>query len=209
MNFQNLRTPTPYGMQLCSVELDGFIEGLSALTCLWSVWLNTRGKTAGWPVGLISVLLAGWIYFKAGLLAECGLQGFYFVSGLYGWRQWSSSTKSAGEMRISVDKLSTQEAVRGLLLALVASAMIFLIIRQLSQSVSPVPDALITGFSLLAQFWMARRKLENWLLWSIINIASVLLYVQQGLWSFAALYTVLLALAIRAFLDWRKQLAAC
>lgn len=209
MNFQNLRSPTPYGMQLCSVELDGFIEGLSALTCLWSVWLNTRGKTAGWLVGLISVLLAGWIYFKAGLLAECGLQGFYFVSGLYGWRQWSSSTKSAGEMRISVDKLSTQEAVRGLLLALVASAMIFLIIRQLSQSVSPVPDALITGFSLLAQFWMARRKLENWLLWAIINIASVLLYVQQGLWSFAALYTVLLALAIRAFLDWRKQLAAC
>jgi nicotinamide mononucleotide transporter len=209
MNYQNLPSPTPFGMQFCRVELDRFIEGLSALTCLWAVWLNTRGKTAGWPVGLVSVLLAGWIYFKAGLLAECGLQAFYFVSGLYGWKQWSSSPKSAGEMRISAEKLSAKEAVRGLLLALVASVLIFLIISQLSQSVNPVPDALITGFSLLAQFWMARRKLENWLLWAIVNIASVLLYVQQELWFFAALYTVLLALAIRAFLDWKKQVEVC
>jgi nicotinamide mononucleotide transporter len=96
-----------------------------------------------------------------------------------------------------------------MLIALIASVLIFMSLSQLSQSVNPVPDALITGFSLLAQFWMARRKLENWLLWAIINIASVLLYVQQGLWSFAALYTVLLALAIRAYLDWKKQLAAC
>lgn len=206
MNIQNLPSPTLFEMQLCMMELDGFIEGLSALTCLWSVWLNTRGKTAGWPIGLISVLLAGWIYFQAGLLAECGLQAFYFVSGLYGWRQWSSSPKSSGEVRISVDQLSGRETFSGLLLALMASALIFLILKQLSQSVNPVPDALITGFSLLAQFWMARRKLENWLLWAIVNIASVLLYVQQGLWFFAVLYTVLLALAIRAFRDWKKQL---
>jgi nicotinamide mononucleotide transporter len=209
MNFQNLRSPTPYGMQLCNVELDGFIEGLSALTCLWSVWLNTRGKTAGWPIGLISVLLAGWIYFKAGLLAECGLQGFYFVSGIYGWRQWSASPKSASEGRISVNKLSVQEAIGGMLIALIASVLIFMSLSQLSQSVNPVPDALITGFSLLAQFWMARRKLENWLLWTIINTGSVLLYMQQELWFFAVLYTVLLVLAIKAFLEWRKQLSPC
>jgi nicotinamide mononucleotide transporter len=209
MNIQNLRLPTPFGLQICGVELDRFIEGLGALTCLWSVWLNTRGKTMGWPIGLISVLLAAWIYFKAGLLAECGLQGFYFVSGIYGWRQWSASAKSASEVRITVDKLSVREAIGGMLIALIASVLIFMLLRQLSQSVNPVPDALITGFSLLAQFWMARRKLENWLLWTIINTGSVLLYMQQELWFFAVLYTVLLVLAIKAFLEWRKQLSPC
>jgi nicotinamide mononucleotide transporter len=209
MNIQNLRLPTPFGLQICGVELDRFIEGLGALTCLWSVWLNTRGKTMGWPIGLISVLLAAWIYFKAGLLAECGLQGFYFVSGIYGWRQWSASAKSASEVRITVDKLSVREAIGGMLIALISSVLIFMLLRQLSQSVNPVPDALITGFSLLAQFWMARRKLENWLLWTIINTGSVLLYLQQELWFFAVLYTVLLVLAIKAFLEWRKQLSPC
>ncbi len=87
--------------------------------------------------------------------------------------------------------------------------LIYLILKQFPRSSSPLPDALLTGFSLLAQFWLARRKLENWLLWFFINLGSVLLYLQRELWFFAALYAALLLLAVRGYSEWKKQKETC
>jgi len=187
------------------VEIIRFAEIISAFSCVWSIWLNTRRKTAGWPIGLLSVILAAWVYFYAGLLAECGLQVFYFGSGIYGWQQWASSEKMNHEHRIEVQTLSRKEILVGVFIATIASVLIWMALQQTGNASSPVPDALLTGFSLLAQFWLARRKIENWLLWVGINLGSVLLYLQRELWFFAILYSVLLLLAFRGYSEWKKQ----
>lgn len=191
------------------MEISRLSEILSAITCLWSIWLNTRRNSAAWPIGLFSVLLAGWVYFEDGLLAESGLQIFYFLSGIYGWKQWRASEKSSSEKKIAVEKLSVTESSTGLLIAVLISMLIYLILKQFPRSSSPLPDALLTGFSLLAQFWLARRKLENWLLWFFINLGSVLLYLQRELWFFAALYAALLLLAVRGYSEWKNQKETC
>ena len=188
------------------METDRLIELLSALSSLLSIWLNTRRKTAGWPIGIISVVLAMWVYFKAGLLAECGLQIFYFVSGLYGWWNWAGAENQI-EKTVPVRRLSLTELLFGSGIALTGSALIWLILKDLPAASKPIPDSLITGFSILAQVWLARRRLENWLFWIGINLASVGLYLQRELWFFATLYAALLFMAILGYRDWKKSMS--
>ena len=207
MNCQNHPVQRRRILHFCPVESDRIIELISALSCLWSIWLNTRRNTLGWPVGLFSVLLAGWVYFQSRLFAECGLQVFYFVSGLYGWQQWAASEKSADDQAVAVGILSRREGAAGIFLALFLSACIFVVLQQFPRAGSPLPDALLTGFSLLAQFWLARRILENWLLWMAVNAGSVLLYLQRELWFFALLYLALLLLAFRGYAGWKKSIS--
>jgi nicotinamide mononucleotide transporter len=188
------------------METGQIIELISAISCLLSIWLNTKRKSAGWPVGLFSVILASWVYYQAGLLAECGLQCFYFTTGIYGWWQWSKSENESSEGKILVERLGNGSWILGLILALLLSWIIWLILLQFPRAGSPMPDALITGLSLLAQLWLAKRKLENWIMWIMINLGSVLLYLQRELWFFAVLYSMLFLIAIRGYRDWKKQL---
>lgn len=184
-------------------------EILSALTCLWAIWLNTRRKTAGWPIGLVSVLLAALVYFDEGLYAEGGLQFFYLISGVYGWWQWKAAERISPENQVWHLPMKRTEAITGILLALIASFFIYLVLQRFSGAVSPLPDALITGFSLLAQVWLARKKPENWLLWMLLNIGSVGLYIQRELWFFAGLYFLLFLLAVRGYMLWKKSPLPC
>jgi nicotinamide mononucleotide transporter len=105
--------------------------------------------------------------------------------------------------------LSGREKVAGVLIALLGSFLLYQLLLHTPGASNPLPDALLTGFSLLAQFWLARRKLENWLLWMGINVGSVILYFQRELWFFAALYFLLLLLAFRGYGSWKKTLDAC
>jgi nicotinamide mononucleotide transporter len=196
-------------LQFYCVDIIAAAEILSALTCLWAIWLNTRRKTAGWPIGLISVLLAALVYFDEGLYAECGLQFFYLISGVYGWRQWRTAENISPESQVWHLPMKRNEAITGILLALIASFFIYMVLQRFSGAASPLPDALITGFSLLAQVWLARKKPENWLLWMLLNIGSVGLYLQRELWFFAGLYFLLLLLAVRGYLSWKKTMQPC
>jgi nicotinamide mononucleotide transporter len=191
------------------MELLQVVELLSAASCLISIWLNTKRKTAGWPLGLISVVLAAWVYYKSGLFAECSLQGFYLLSGVYGWWRWTGLAGTEPEGKIQAVRVSVTEGFLGLILAFLGSMLIWQILLRVPRAGSPLPDALLTGFSLLAQIWLARGKLENWLLWIFINLGSVLLYLQRELWFFTALYLILLGLAVKGYVLWKKSLKVC
>lgn len=158
-------------------------------------------------MGIFSVLLAAVIYFEAGLLAECGLQVFYLLSGFYGWWQWAGTEKSSADAQMKIAVLALRDTIAGVLFALIASSLIYLLLKSIPRAINPLPDALLTGFSLLAQFWLARKKLENWVLWMFINLGSVILYLQRELRFFALLYALLLLLAIRGFVSWKKALS--
>jgi len=191
------------------VENGQIIELLSALTCIWSIWLNTERKARSWPVGLISVLLAGHVYYREGLLAECALQVFYFGSGIYGWWSWATIGNNKNENSIEVDNLTHQSRLTGLFSAVTGSFILFWFLNLFPRATSPIPDAILTSFSLLAQLWLARRKIENWILWMVINIGSAVLYVQRELWFFAILYCLLFLLAVKGFWSWKERMKVC
>jgi nicotinamide mononucleotide transporter len=184
-------------------QQDQVIEFLSALTCVVSIWFNVRRRVEGWPIGLISIVLAAWVYFRASLFAECALQSFFFISGFYGWWQWTQNKNASGS--IIVQKISSPAVWAGVGIAILGWIVLYFLLKKTGTASQPLADSGITAFSILAQFWLARKYLENWILWIAINLASIALYISKDLWFFTGLYTILLVLAVKGFQDWRTN----
>ncbi|HOY95056.1 MAG TPA: nicotinamide riboside transporter PnuC, partial [Catalimonadaceae bacterium] len=155
--------------------MEPVIEFASSATCVVSIWLNTRRNSIGWPIGLVSVALASWVYLQSGLFAECGLQVFYFLSGIYGWWQWETGKSNEGSLMVR--KIPVSALWFSLLMGTLGFGLLFEFLKSISSSSQPFLDSLITAFSIVAQIWLARRWIENWILWILINLISICLYV--------------------------------
>jgi nicotinamide mononucleotide transporter len=179
------------------------IEFLATCTSIISIWLNTKKNPSGWLLGVFSVCLSAWVYYKSHLFAECGLQLFFFISGIYGWIQWNKAVNGTG--LVPVQKASDVSLLAGILIGLVGTVLLYYSIRLFPSASQPLPDAAIASFSIVAQIWLAKRWIENWILWMLINIASICLYIFKELWFFTGLYGILLLLAIHGYLEWKRE----
>ncbi len=180
-----------------------WLELISSVAGLAGVWLNTRLSVWAWPLGIFSVVLAAVVFFESRLFAEFGLQIFYAASGFYGWKMWR---KTRGDSRQGISFIKRKTMLAGLFLGLLIGTGLGWLLKQFTMADFPYPDSLITGFSLVGQIWLARKYLENWILWMLVNIASIILYLQKGLWFFSGLYFILLLLALKGFIDWKKKM---
>jgi len=182
---------------------DRFIEFLSAFTCVISIWFNTKRNVLGWPIGIVSILLAAWVYWKSNLYAELGLQVFFLVSGFWGWWQWSQKKNEEGT--VEIEPIPTSSIGIGLGFSILFSLVIFSGLKMIPGASFPFPDAVITSFSLLGQFWLSKRWTENWLVWIGVNVLSFGVYIQKELWFFVALYAILTFLAVRGYYLWKSR----
>jgi nicotinamide mononucleotide transporter len=180
------------------------VQLFSTLLGLLGVWLNIRISIFAWPIGIISVFLASWVYFEERLFAEFGLQFFYAGSGVYGWIKWSN--KGPEHMAIPVSRLSESQLFFWLGLGLLSGLGIGYFLLKNTSADFPYLDAMITGFSLVGQIWLARKYLENWILWMLVNLVSMGLYAAKGLWFFLVLYLVLFGMAISGYQSWKRIL---
>ena len=130
------------------------------------------------------------------------LQGFFILMAAYGWWTWSTS-----ELDWVPEKSSLRALLIGLMVALLFGAGSGLLHQQYFPSVSfPFLDATLTGLSILGTWLATRRKIENWIVWIVVDIAYVGMYATKELWGTAALYLVFIILALKGYLDWLKPL---
>lgn len=179
-----------------------YLELFSAAFGVVCVWLNARLHVAAWPLGLVSVLLAAVVYADARLYAEVGLQGFYFISGIYGWHAWHKE-KSATQ-HLVVHQIGKALLIWSLVAGIGLSWLVAELLLRYTNADFPYLDSALLGFSLVGQVWLARKYIENWILWMLINLVSVGLYAAKGLWFFLILYGLLFFIAIAGFLRWKK-----
>jgi nicotinamide mononucleotide transporter len=177
-------------------------EFFSSLLGIVSIWLNTRRKIVAWPIGLVSVILAAWVYKESGLWAETGLQFFFFLSGIYGWTQWAKNPEYLQTVMVAPAKFATMIISIGL--ALLAFVGMALLVQKIPNASLPWLDALIASSSILGQIWLAWRWKENWIVWILVNVLSISVYLRKELWIFAGYYAVLLGLAIHGYKSWKQ-----
>jgi nicotinamide mononucleotide transporter len=180
------------------VEIFGFITGAACVALL------VRQNIWNWPLGITNNLVFILLFYRTGLYADVGLQGFYIAISIYGWWSWLHGGRDHGALRVSRVGPAT-----GVLLALVVAAMTALLtwlLRRYTNSTVPVLDSLITALSLVAQFMMTRKWLENWLVWIAANCISVGLLIYKGLYVTSALYLVYQVLCVMGLREWRRAL---
>lgn len=165
------------------------------------VWLTAQRVRWCWPVSVVAVLLYAWIFFEVKLYSDMLLQVVYAALQLYGWWQWTRA--GAQHQGRQVTALTARQVVTGLAIGAVGSLALGAAMAHWTDAAQPWLDAALTGFSLVAQLWMAQKRLQCWALWFVVDVIFVGLFVYKGLYLTAGLYALFTVIAIQGWRDWR------
>lgn len=182
------------------------IESIAAAIVLWSIWLAAAENIWYYPTGIVSLVMYTWIYANAHLYAETGLQLVCIGLMIYGWYEWLHGGKDRHELPIA---WTPRRAWTWIVISGVAlSAVVTWVQHRYTNNPAPLVDSSIAAWSIVAQLMTARKWIESWLFWIVINIVSIALYLNRHLYPTTVLYIGLLLLAIKGWIDWRKSLAS-
>lgn len=179
-------------------------EVVAMLITVVSIWLATKENIWYYPTGLVALLMYTWIYYEAKLYAEALLQIVCFALMVYGWYEWLHG--GANKKVLAVTNTPRWAWMSGIVAGLLLSALTIAIQLRLTDNPNPYVDSSLLAWSLVAQWMTARKWIENWILWVLINTVSIPLYVVRGLWPTVILYIALWILAIMGYREWRRTL---
>ena len=180
-----------------------WIEWVAAIAGAISVYLSVRQNILSWPTAIVNVSLYTFIFYRSGLFSDMGLQVVYLILSVYGWHQWLHGGAERKALRVS------RASPRVWLACGVVGAVFWLGLATYTSRLPgvslPYLDSGLTTLSLVAQWMMTRKILENWLLWIIADIVYVPMYLYKSLRPTAGLYAVFLVLAVMGLVQWRKS----
>lgn len=179
------------------------METAAVLLAIAYLLLAIRENRWCWPAGVASALLYLGVFYGAGLYMEAWLQLFYAGMGVYGWWAWRPGEAGAAPLAIHRWPLR-RHAVALSLIGIVSLASGSLLARY-TEAQSPYLDSLVTWSAVLTTWMVARKLLENWLYWFVIDAVTLGLALERGLYPTAALFALYLVLVV---IGWRRwQLA--
>jgi nicotinamide mononucleotide transporter len=176
------------------LEISGF------LTTLVGIWLTTRRLLICWPVVLAADVLYLVVFYRAKLFSDSLLQVFFVAFTLYGWWHWWRGVREEGEVRVV--PLSVRGWIAGLSAGAVGAVLLGWLMVRVGAAL-PHLDAALTSYSLVASWWQARKHTANWWLWIVVNLVYIGEYLYKDLRPTAALYLLLVILAVMGLVDWR------
>ena len=182
------------------------LEWIAAIAGAISVYLSARENIWSWPTAIINVGLYIVVFRDAGLYSDMGLQVVYLVLSIYGWYEWLYGGKNRSALHVS--RASTREWLIATPVALLFWLGLARYTATLPGVALPYLDSGLTTLSLVAQWMMTRKILENWVLWIVADVVYVPMYLYKGLPVTAALYAIFLALAVLGLRSWWRSYRA-
>lgn len=189
------------------MSLDKILEIAGLLIGLLYLFWEFKADRRMWVASLAMTCISLYVYWRAGLYADFGINVYYLLAAVYGWLLWSfgqKRTKEKAELPI------TRVPVRqwgGLALAFAAVyALIAYLLLGFTDSTVPYWDALNTSLSIVAMWMMARKWVEQWLVWLAVDAVSVGLYIYKGIEFYAVLYAVYTVAAYLGYRHWLKKM---
>lgn len=163
-----------------------------ALLIFRSVW--------NFPFGMAMVALYTFVFWEERLYAEAGLQLFFFAAQGWGWWLWLRN--DAGNARVAVRWLDWNSRAVWLVATLAVSLNLGWVMHAFTNAAMPYADASIAGASVAAQILLGLRRIENWVLWIVIDVGSIALYIDRGLYPTAGLYGGFLVMSLIGLREW-------
>ena len=181
------------------VELIGVVLGIV------TVYLSAKENIWSWPTALVNAAMFVIVFFRTGLYSDFGLQIIYFVLSLYGWYEWLYGGANRSELHVT--RTPARLWLIFLMIGLVSWAVLSSITSRLPNAALPFMDSALVTVSLIAQYMMTKKYLENWILWIVVDVfyVGMLIYKKLNLTAFN--YLVYLGLAVVGYIAWRRSLA--
>ena len=194
------------------VEWAGFVLSLAMVYC------NIKEIHWGWPLAILSSILYGTVFWNSQLYGEASLQIMFILTAAWGWQQWLRGTSrtplitDAAEnlappapSKLSITTLQPAERRVVFIATLLAWPAFSFFLHRYTDSDVAVWDGLVTALSLLGQYLLGRKKIENWWVWLLVNALTVGLMVEKSLWLTAVLYGIFAVLSYLGLQAWRRH----
>ena len=181
------------------------LEIIAFVLAVQMVVLNMRVNALAWPLAIVSSLLYFALFWNSKLYGDASLQIFFAVVALWGWWQWLRGMQADGGA-LQVRTLPARG--RWLLLAALCAAWPATgwFLKHYTDTDVPWWDAFPTAASVIGQWLLARKYVDNWLAWIVVNVVSVALFAYKGLWLTVGLYAVFAVLSVAGYFAWRQRL---
>ncbi|MCG2693713.1 nicotinamide riboside transporter PnuC [Candidatus Parcubacteria bacterium] len=203
---------TVWGYQMSYIEFFGTIFNL------WCVWLTAKNKILCWPVGIVGVVFYMFLFYQIQLYSDLVEQVYFLVTSFYGWFLWLNLSKAKGEkdkdkrLKISRNTLKTNLVYGAIIIFGTLGMGYFMgnihtyMPKFFSEPASyPYLDAFTTVLSFAAMILLAKKRVESWYLWILVDIIGVGLYYVKGVKFIAAEYFIFLIMATKGLISWQRQ----
>jgi nicotinamide mononucleotide transporter len=193
------------GYPISYIELIGTVSGLI------SVYYASRANVLTWPTGIVNEIFLFALFFQIQLYADMLLQVFFLVVTVFGWYNWNNKTEEVPISRMSRQMVNVYGAV--LLGGTILTGIVIQQFHRWMPAYFPLPttypfaDSFVMVASMLATFLLAKKRIETWILWIVVDVVSVVLYLIKGTYFLSLEYVVFLGLAAFGLLQWRKKMA--
>jgi len=225
LSTQNILVHIPIGVGGYDLS---WIEAIGTLAGLLCIWLASLEKISNYAFGLINVTLFAVIFFQIQLYASLLLQLFFFAANIYGWYAWSRQGND-NQAALQIRWLTLPKALAWLVAIVIAIGLmtvyidpVFAFLTHLAVSVMqslgmnvtqpvlepdafPFWDSCMMVLSIAAMILMTRKYVENWILWVIVNMISIVIFALQGVWAMSLEYLLLMFVAVNGGRMWSKS----
>ncbi|ANF83342.1 hypothetical protein A3K93_14005 (plasmid) [Acinetobacter sp. NCu2D-2] len=167
------------------------------------VWLTSKQNKACWPVNIVAVFLYIIIFYRVNLFADAALQCVFVLMQLYGWYNWSKRDLQQQSV-IKIGHLNQQTLKYSLVIGVVFGVILGGIFTGFTEASLPWLDSMLASFSLVASYWAAKKYIESWGLWCILDAIYVGMFIHKSLYLTAVLYFIFILLALNGWRMWRN-----
>lgn len=183
-----------------------WIEIVGAVLSLIYLYLSINQKVSLWFFGIISSLFYIVVFFQSKLYADMSLQLYYVLISIYGWINWKTD-------RGTSNNLSATRASKRLWLNLIAVTLFiyfiyYLILTNFTDSTIPKADSLVGALSIIGTWMLARKYIENWIIWIVTDGLCIGLYLYKSLYPTAILFVIYTLMSVDGYWQWRKTLSS-
>ena len=161
-----------------------------------SVWM--------WVVGFMMQALGIVLYYQKGLYADCGMEFYYLAMTVYGFVAWTRHKQKTSNLPIR--HMPKKTALAWLGVGLAAWLVIYLILKNFTNSTVPVADAFTTAFSIVGIWALARKYLEQWFVWIVVDVVTCVLYFYKDIPFKASLYALYVVIAVMGYFKWKQMM---
>ena len=182
---------------------ENWFEIVAALLAIAYLLLAMRQDSRCWIAWILSSLMYLFVMYSAGLYMEAGLQIFYLLMGFYGLYQWQYKLANNEALKIKVWPITTHMMCLTTLFLLVLTSGY--ILSNNTDAASPYIDAFTTWGAIIASYMVAKKILENWIYWFVVDFVSVFLFISRELYPTALLFCLYLILVIFGYRSWKNE----
>ena len=182
-----------------------YLDILTTILGLIYIWLEYRAHIALWVIGIVMPALDVVLYWQHGLYGDAGMACYYTLAAVYGLMVWKFKKTRQKKEPLPIIHMPLRQYLPAAVFFFVAWGTVYYILIRWTNSTVPVLDSFTNALSFVGLWALARKYVEQWLFWLVVDVVCTILYIQKGIPFKACLYGLYVIIAFAGYLKWSSQ----